>query len=135
MSKLGTVLANDEIKDGLSVRGGHPVEQKKMKQWSLRVSAYAQRLLDGLESLDWSDSVKEIQRNWIGRSEGADILFDIQNSDEKVEVFTTRPDTIYGVSFMVLAPESDYVDLLTTAEQKEQVSDYLNETKEKIRKR
>jgi len=123
--KLGTVLANDEVKGGLSVRGGFPVVQKNMRQWSLRVSAYAQRLLDGLDNLQWSDSLKDIQRNWIGRSRGADVLFNVKDSDTVLEVFTTRPDTIYGVSFMVLAPESDYVKLLTTKEQSEEVKTYL----------
>ncbi|MGL5682954.1 MAG: leucine--tRNA ligase [Marinifilaceae bacterium] len=122
---LGTVLANDEVKEGLSVRGGHPVVQKKMRQWSLRVSAYSQRLLDGLETVEWSDSIKDIQRNWIGRSQGAEVLFDVKNSDIKLEIFTTRPDTIYGVSFMVLAPESAYTAQLTTPEQKEAVAEYL----------
>ncbi len=98
---LGTVLANDEVKDGLSVRGGYPVVQKRMKQWQLRVTAYAQRMLDGLDTLEWSDSLKEIQRNWIGRSVGAQVFFDIEGSERKLEVFTTRPDTIYGVTFMV----------------------------------
>ena len=115
--QLGTVLANDEVKEGLSLRGGYPVVQKKMRQWSLRVSAYAQRLLDGLDNIDWSDSLKDIQRNWIGRSQGADVKFDVKDSDLKLEIFTTRPDTIFGVSFMVLAPESDYVKPLTTPEQ------------------
>ena len=112
--QLGTVLANDEVKEGLSVRGGYPVIQKNMRQWSLRVSAYAQRLLDGLDQVDWPDSLKDIQRNWIGRSQGADVTFDVKDSDIKLQIFTTRPDTIYGVSFMVLAPESDYVKQLTT---------------------
>jgi len=121
---LGTVLANDEVKDGLSSRGGHPVVQKKMRQWSLRVSAYAQRLLDGMENLDWSDSLKEIQKNWIGRSQGAEIKFAVKDSELALDVFTTRPDTIYGVSFMVLAPESEYVAQLVTPEQKEEVAKY-----------
>ena len=124
--RLGTVLANDEVKEGLSVRGGFPVVQKKMRQWSLRVSAYAQRLLDGLDTLDWSDSLKDVQRNWIGRSRGADVLFDVQGKDLKLEIFTTRPDTIFGVSFMVLAPESDYVQMLTTPEQASAVAEYLD---------
>ena len=124
--KLGTVLANDEVKDGLSVRGGYPVVQKTMRQWSLRVSAYAQRLLEGLDKLDWSDSLKDIQRNWIGRSQGADVIFDIKDSDIKLKIFTTRPDTIYGVSFMVLAPESEYVSPLTTPEQQSAVAEYLD---------
>ena len=123
--KLGTVLANDEVKDGLSVRGGFPVVQKTMRQWSLRVSAYAQRLLEGLETLEWSESLKDIQRNWIGRSQGADIIFDVKDSDVQLKIFTTRPDTIYGVSFMVLAPESDYVRQLTTPGQEKEVSGYL----------
>ena len=124
--QLGTVLANDEVKEGVSVRGGYPVVQKKMRQWSLRVSAYAQRLLEGLDSLEWSDSLKDVQRNWIGRSRGADVLFDIQNADIRVEVFTTRPDTIFGVTFMVLAPESEYTKQLTTPEQAGAVAEYLD---------
>ena len=124
--QLGTVLANDEVKEGLSIRGGYPVVQKKMRQWSLRVSAYAQRLLDGLEKVDWSDSLKDVQRNWIGRSQGADVKFDVKGSDLKLEIFTTRPDTIFGVSFMVLAPESDYVKPLTTPEQAAAVAEYLD---------
>ena len=124
--KLGTVLANDEVKEGLSVRGGYPVIQKTMRQWSLRVSAYAQRLLDGLDRIDWSDSLKDVQRNWIGRSQGADIKFDVKDSTVRLEIFTTRPDTIYGVSFMVLAPESDYVKQLTTPGQEKAVAEYLD---------
>ena len=124
--QLGTVLANDEVKEGLSLRGGYPVIQKKMRQGSLRVSAYAQRLLDGLDNIDWSDSLKDIQRNWIGRSQGADVRFDVKDSDLKLEIFTTRPDTIFGVSFMVLAPESDYVKPLTTPEQADAVAEYLD---------
>ena len=124
--QLGTVLANDEVKAGLSLRGGYTVVQKKMRQWSLRVSAYAQRLLDGLDNIDWSDSLKDIQRNWIGRSQGADVKFDVKDSDLKLEIFTTRPDTIFGVSFMVLAPESDYVKPLTTPEQADAVAEYLD---------
>ncbi len=124
--KLGTVLANDEVKEGISLRGGYPVVQKKMRQWSLRVSAYAQRLLDGLDNIDWSDSLKDIQRNWIGRSQGADIIFDIKDSDVKLQIFTTRPDTIFGVSFMVLAPESDYVKQLVTPSQQKAVDEYLD---------
>jgi leucyl-tRNA synthetase len=126
---LGTVLANDEVKEGVSIRGGHPVEQKKMQQWLLRVSAYAERLLNGLENLEWSDSLKEIQRNWIGRSEGADVLFGIKDFEEKMQIFTTRPDTLFGVTFMVLAPESELVDKLVTQEQKAEVDEYLNYTK------
>lgn len=128
---LGTVLANDEVKDGLSERGGHPVVQKKMMQWSLRITAYAQRLLNGLEKIDWSESIKESQRNWIGRSEGASVHFDIKNSDQKIEVFTTRPDTIFGVTFMVLAPESALVDQLTTAEYKDSVEKYREQAAKK----
>ena len=124
--QLGTVLANDEVKEGLSVRGGFPVVQKNMRQWSLRVSAYAQRLLDGLNHLEWSDSLKDIQRNWIGRSQGADVIFDVKDSDIQLKIFTTRPDTIYGVSFMVLAPESDYVRQLTTPDQEKAVAEYLD---------
>lgn len=129
--ELGTVLANDEVKEGLSVRGGHPVEQKKMRQWSLRVSAYAKRLLDGMETLDWTDSLKEIQKNWIGRSEGAEVNFAVQDSEVKMEIFTTRPDTIFGVTFMVLAPESELVQQLTTADCKEKVEAYLEATKKR----
>ena len=126
---LGTVLANDEVKDGLSVRGGFPVEQKLMKQWLLRVTAYAQRMLDGLDSLEWSESLKEIQRNWIGRSEGAQVFFGLKGLDAQLEVFTTRPDTIFGVTFMVLAPEHELVQKLTTPEYKTAVEEYLAETK------
>ena len=123
---LGTVLANDEVVDGVSERGGHPVEQKKMWQWFLRVSAYSQRLLDGLEKIDWSDSIKETQRNWIGRSEGAEMHFKVDGRPElDLEIFTTRPDTVFGVTFMVLAPESKLVDVLTTAEQRPAVDEYL----------
>lgn len=129
--QLGTVLANDEVKDGLSVRGGFPVEQKRMKQWLLRVTAYAQRMLDGLERLEWSDSLKEIQRNWIGRSEGAQVFFDIKDSERKLEVFTTRPDTIFGVTFMVIAPEHEYVSELTTPEQKTAVEEYIAQAKKR----
>lgn len=121
---LGTVLANDEIKDGKSERGGHPVEQKKMRQWSMRITAYADRLLEGLNHLDWSDNIKEIQRNWIGKSRGASLYFSIDGKDSKIEVFTTRPDTIFGVSFMVLAPEHPLVNEITTASQKEKVEAY-----------
>ena len=128
---LGTVLANDEVKDGLSVRGGFPVEQKLMKQWLLRVTAYAQRMLDGLDSLEWSESLKEIQRNWIGRSEGAQVFFGLKGLDAQLEVFTTRPDTIFGVTFMVLAPEHELVQKLTTPEYKTAVEEYLAETKKR----
>lgn len=129
--KLGTVLANDEVSEGLSIRGGYPVEQKLMYQWCLRVSAYAPRLLDDLENLSWSDSIKETQRNWIGRSEGAEMQFRIKDSDVEMTVFTTRADTVFGVTFMVLAPESKYVDMVTTPEQKEAVEAYRNEIKHK----
>ena len=129
--KLGTVLANDEVKDGLSVRGGFPVEQKRMKQWLLRVTAYAQRMLDGLDRLEWSDSLKEIQRNWIGRSVGAQVFFEVEGSDEKLEIFTTRPDTIYGVTFMVIAPEHERLAELTTPEQQEAVEQYVAEAKKR----
>ncbi len=126
---LGTVLANDEVSEGLSVRGGHPVEQRVMRQWSLRVSAYAQRMLDGLDTIDWTNSLKETQKNWIGRSEGAEMRFAIANSNEEIEIFTTRADTTFGVTFMVLAPESQYVPTLTTVEQKEAVDTYVNAVK------
>ena len=129
--KLGTVLANDEVSEGVSIRGGYPVEQKMMYQWCLRVSAYAQRLLDGLEKLDWTDSLKETQRNWIGRSEGAEMYFKVDNSDEVLEIFTTRADTVFGVTFMVLAPESIYVDKVTTDEQREEVKNYISAVKHK----
>ncbi len=121
---LGTVLANDEIKEGLSERGGHPVEQKLMRQWSMRITAYAERLLQALDQLDWSDSIKEIQRNWIGRSDGASVCFDIEGEDDKIEVFTTRPDTIFGVTFMVLAPEHELVLKIASKEQRESVLEY-----------
>lgn len=121
---LGTVLANDEVKDGLSERGGHPVVQKKMMQWSMRITAYADRLLAGLDTIDWSESLKESQRNWIGKSQGASVHFQLRDHDEQIEVFTTRPDTIFGASFMVLAPEHYLVDQITTAEQAEAVQAY-----------
>lgn len=123
--KLGTVLANDEVVNGLSVRGGFPVERKLMKQWILRVSAYAERLLKGLETVEWADSLKEIQRNWIGRSEGAFIRFQLDNHEQTLDIFTTRPDTVFGVSFMVLCPEHELIDQLTTAEQKQAVTKYV----------
>ena len=130
---LGTVLANDEVKDGLSVRGGYPVEQKKMTQWQLRVSAYAGRLLDSLEQLDWTDSLKEMQRNWIGRSEGTEMVFNTvcDGRELPVTIFTTRADTIYGVTFMVLAPESELVESLTAADRKAEVEEYLKYVKKK----
>ena len=126
---LGTVLANDEIKDGLSERGGFPVEQKLMKQWSLRITAYADRLIKGLDSVDWPSSIKEIQRNWIGRSKGVSVCFNVENSDKTIEVFTTRPDTIFGVNFIVLAPEHDLIDEITTKGQKRKVEEYVYKTK------
>ena len=122
---LGTVLANDEVVNGVSERGGYPVEQKKMRQWCLRTSAYAQRLLDGLEEIDWSDSLKEAQRNWIGRSEGAEVEFNVADSDKHFTIFTTRADTMFGVTFMVLAPESELVKELTTPDQQQAVDEYL----------
>ena len=123
--KLGTVLANDEVKEGFSVRGGHPVEKKKMMQWSLRITAYSERLLKGLDTIEWSDSLKEIQRNWIGRSEGATIFFPVQGHDLALEVFTTRPDTVFGSTFMVIAPEHEWVEQITTAEYREKVNEYV----------
>lgn len=128
---LGTVLANDEVVDGVSERGGHPVIQKVMRQWCLRVSAYAQRLLDGLETVDWTDSLKETQRNWIGRSEGAEMRFNVKDSEIEFTIFTTRADTVFGVTFMVLAPESELVAQLTTPYQKEEVDGYLERTKKR----
>ena len=130
---LGTVLANDEVKEGYSVRGGHPVEQKKMTQWQLRVSAYAGRLLEDLEDLDWTDSLKDMQRNWIGKSQGAEMVFKVSNGEQEYDmtIFTTRADTVFGVTFMVLAPESEWVDVLTTPEQKAAVEEYLIQAKKK----
>ncbi|GBU07992.1 leucyl-tRNA synthetase [Bacteroidales bacterium] len=128
---LGTVLANDEVVNGLSERGGHPVEQKKMKQWCLRISAYAQRLLDGLDTIEWTDSLKEIQKHWIGRSEGAEMKFPVKERDFDIDIFTTRADTIFGVTFMVLAPESDYVNKLLTKEQKTEADNYLAAVKKR----
>ena len=130
---LGTVLANDEVKEGYSVRGGHPVEQKKMTQWQLRVSGYAGRLLEDLEDLDWTDSLKDMQRNWIGKSQGAEMNFKVSNGTDEYDmtIFTTRADTVFGVTFMVLAPESEWVEKLTTAEQKEAVEEYLAMAKKK----
>jgi leucyl-tRNA synthetase len=128
---LGTVLANDEVSEGVSIRGGHPVEQRIMRQWSLRISAYAQRLLDGLNTIDWSESIKETQRNWIGRSEGAEMKFPIKGQDADLLIFTTRADTTYGVTFMVLAPESEYVQQLTTTEQKQAVEEYIESVKKR----
>lgn len=128
---LGTVLANDEVVDGVSERGGYPVIQKKMMQWCLRTSAYAQRLLDGLDTVDWTDSIKETQRNWIGRSEGTEVEFTVKDSDVKFTIFTTRADTMFGVTFMVLAPESEYVQQVTTTEQKAAVEEYLEYVKKR----
>lgn len=128
---LGTVLANDEVVDGVSVRGGYPVVQKKMMQWCLRVSAYAQRLLDGLDTVDWTESLKETQRNWIGRSEGTEMQFKVAGQDWDFTIFTTRADTIFGVTFMVLAPESELVEKLTTSEQKAEVDAYIEKTKKR----
>ena len=128
---LGTVLANDEVVNGVSERGGYPVIQKKMQQWCLRTSAYSQRLLDGLETIQWSDSIKETQKNWIGRSEGTEVVFSVKDSDVKFTIFTTRADTMFGVTFMVLAPESEYVQQVTTAEQKEEVEKYLDYVKKR----
>ena len=129
--KLGTVLANDEVVEGVSVRGGYPVVQKKMRQWCLRVSAYAQRLLDGLDHIQWTDSLKETQRNWIGRSEGAEVKFKVKDSDVEFIIFTTRADTMFGVTFMVLAPESEFVAKVTTEAQKAEVEAYLDRTKKR----
>ncbi len=129
--ELGTVLANDEVVNGLSVRGGYPVVQKRMKQWLLRVSAYAERLLEGMEELQWSDSLKEIQRNWIGRSVGAQMFFDVEGCDLKLEIFTTRPDTIFGATFMVIAPEHEAVARLTSEDRREEVEAYLAQTKKR----
>ena len=129
--QLGTVLANDEVSEGLSIRGGYPVEQKVMSQWCLRVSAYASRLLRDLDTIEWSDSIKETQKNWIGYSEGAEMLFPIVDSDEQLLIFTTRADTIFGVTFMVLAPESEYVSQVVTAQQRDAVDAYLDEVKHK----
>ena len=129
--ELGTVLANDEVIEGVSARGGYPVVQKKMRQWCLRVSAYAQRLLDGLDTVDWTDSLKETQRNWIGRSEGAEVRFKVKDSDKEFTIFTTRADTMFGVTFMVLAPESELVPELTTEDQKAEVEAYLDRTKKR----
>lgn len=130
-AELGTVLANDEVKEGLSVRGGYPVVQRRMKQWLLRVTAYAPRLLEGLDRLEWSDSLKEIQRNWIGKSTGAQMFFDIDGSDKKLEIFTTRPDTVFGVTFMVIAPEHEWVDELTCSDAQNEVKAYLEATKKR----
>lgn len=129
--KLGTVLANDEVSEGLSIRGGYPVEQKLMYQWCLRVSAYAGRLLEGIDRLDWTDSLKETQRNWIGRSEGAEMKFHVDGTDVDMTIFTTRADTVFGVTFMVLAPESEYVNMITTPDCKAEVEEYVSATRRK----
>jgi len=128
---LGTVLANDEVKDGVSLRGGHPVEQKIMRQWSLRVSAYAERLLKGLDTIDWTESLKEIQKNWIGRSEGAEMVFPVKDSDVEMKIFTTRPDTVFGVTFMVLAPESEWVEKIVTPDKKAEVDQYIKDARKR----
>ena len=132
--ELGTVLANDEVKDGFSERGNFPVVKKKMRQWFLRISAYSQRLLDGLENLDWSESMKEVQRNWIGKSQGAEVDFDLVGNDNKISVFTTRPDTIYGSSFMVLAPEHELVQEIVTDEQRTAINEYIEITQSRLEK-
>jgi leucyl-tRNA synthetase len=128
---LGTVLANDEVKDGFSERGGFPVEQKKMMQWSMRITAYADRLLRGLDTIDWPEPLKEMQRNWIGKSVGASVKFQVEDSEKQIEVFTTRVDTIFGVSYLVLAPEHEWVAELTTAAQKADIENYIAKTKKK----
>ncbi len=128
---LGTVLANEEIIDGKSERGGHPVERRPMRQWMLKITAYGDRLLEDLDELDWPESLKDMQRNWIGRSEGAEVHFNIDGTDEKFTVFTTRPDTLFGASYCVLAPEHALVADITTAEQKEAVEAYINSVKMK----
>jgi len=129
--ELGTVLANDEVKDGNSLRGGYPVYQKDMDQWLLRITAYAERLLTGLDTVNWTDSLKEMQRNWIGKSQGAQVFFNVKNYDIKIEVFTTRPDTIYGATYMVLAPESEYASQLTSGKQKTEVEAYVKKAQKR----
>ena len=129
--ELGMVLSNDEVKDGVSERGGYPVIQKKMSQWMMRITAYCDRLISGLDTIDWSESLKDQQRNWIGKSNGASVKFEVENSDKKIEVFTTRIDTIYGVSFLVLAPEHEWVADLTTSEQKASIEEYILETQKR----
>ena len=128
-SGLGTVLANDEVKDGRSERGGFPVEQKLMKQWSLRITAYADRLISGLDTVDWTESIKEIQKNWIGKSKGTSVIFALEKFKDKIEVFTTRPDTIFGVGFIVMAPEHKLVSKITTIEQKRKIEEYISVAK------
>ena len=126
---LGTVLANDEVKDGVSERGGHPVEKIKMRQWFLRITEFADRLLEGLNRVDFSESMKEMQRNWIGKSEGALVKFNVADADEVIEIFTTRPDTIFGATFMVLAPEHELVEKITTAEKRIAIEEYIKYVK------
>src|SRR5690606_12433025 len=126
---LGTVLSNDEVKDGFSERGGHPVERKKMMQWSMRITAYADRLLQGLERVDWSEPIKEMQRNWIGKSIGAEVVFQVKDSSETIKVFTTRVDTIYGVTYLALAPESELAAALITEDQRATVEAYIQVAK------
>jgi len=126
---LGTVLSNDEVKDGFSERGGHPVERKKMMQWSMRITAYADRLLQGLEKLDWSEPIKEMQRNWIGKSIGAEVVFEVKGSDKTIKVFTTRVDTIYGVTYLALAPESELAAELITEDQRPTAEAYIEVAK------
>jgi leucyl-tRNA synthetase len=128
---LGTVLANEEVIDGKSERGGHPVERRPMRQWILKITAYADRLLEDLDDVDWPESIKDMQRNWIGRSEGAEVVFNIDGHDESFDVFTTRPDTIFGATYAVLAPEHPLVEKITTGEQKEKVEAYLDKVKAK----
>lgn len=129
---LGTVLSNEEVVDGVSERGGHPVYRKPMKQWVLKITEYADRLLEDLDELDWPESIKDMQRNWIGRSEGAKVTFKIEKSDQNIEVFTTRPDTIYGTSFLVLSPEHPLVNEITTSDKEQEVKMYQNEASKKI---
>src|SRR5690606_32629137 len=128
---LGTVLANDEVKDGKSERGGFPVFQKKMMQWSMRITAYSERLLQGLQNIDWPQPLKDAQEYWIGKSQGAQVTFGLENANEQITVFTTRPDTIFGATFMVLAPENPLVETITTPNQKEEVENYIQETSKK----
>ncbi len=128
---LGTVLANEEVIDGKSERGGHPVERRPMKQWMLKITAYADRLIDDLEEVDWPESIKDMQRNWIGRSEGAEVTFGIDGTDESFTVFTTRPDTLFGATYCVLAPEHKLVEQITTADQRQAVDAYLEKVKMK----
>jgi leucyl-tRNA synthetase len=134
-AELSTVLANDEIINGVSERGGFPVTKKKMKQWSMRIGAYAERLLQGLETIDWPESLKEMQRNWIGKSVGAHVRFPVENHAVSLEVFTTRPDTLFGVTFMTLAPELDLVQEITTPAQKQAVDAYIERTKQRTERR